>query len=347
MITNGDDESNNNLTIYLPEDVIHNIFTFLPIKHAISSSLVAKSFLNSWLYVRNLCFDINFETNCSVNGRDEIPIIDNILSNYLGEKIHRFSLYIPVSTRYLPFLKKWIQHVASKSVEEFELRLPRPTDESSYFMHSNCIDIETLYSLKLGCFSNDELIIKGSNKFKTLLIRDCEDISLVTIDNSSISTFHYDGEINKIKFANSIRLNDVLLNFGATTGLQHIRERDDLIKVFRNVQTLSINNILLEGLSPRFVNFEYKDMEYYLPNLKELQLVRHDWSFINLWDIVFFVKNRPQIQRLFIDFGDYAMEAGSYWNIVAKENFENCETEFRELKLLKVKGFKALELEKN
>ncbi|KAK6780171.1 hypothetical protein RDI58_022355 [Solanum bulbocastanum] len=39
------------------------------------------------------------------------------------------------------------------------------------------------------------------------------------------------------------------------------------------------------------------------------------------------------------------MEAGSYWNFVAKEKFENCQIEFSKLKILKVKGYKKLELE--
>lgn len=43
--------------------------------------------------------------------------------------------------------------------------------------------------------------------------------------------------------------------------------------------------------------------------------------------------------------GDYAMEAGSYWNSIAKEKFENCQIEFPHLKLLKVKGFKKFDLE--
>lgn len=40
--------------------------------------------------------------------------------------------------------------------------------------------------------------------------------------------------------------------------------------------------------------------------------------------------------------GDYAMEAGSYWNLIAKEKFENCHIEFPQLKLLKVMRFKKL-----
>lgn len=44
--------------------------------------------------------------------------------------------------------------------------------------------------------------------------------------------------------------------------------------------------------------------------------------------------------------GDNAMEAGIYWDSVSKEKFENCQIEFSQLKLLKIKWFKKLELEK-
>ncbi|XP_059294753.1 F-box protein At2g39490-like [Lycium ferocissimum] len=210
-------------------------------------------------------------------------------------------------------------------------------------LFSRCVVLE---SLALGdCSFIGELTIQGSNMLKTLLIRGCSDIDLVTIDNPSISTFHCDGEINKIKSVDPTILEDVILDFGTTKRHQHISERDDLMEVLKNVRTLSINNILLEGLSPIYVDFEHIDMEYYLPNLKELQLVRLGFSFVNPWDILFFVKKCPQMERLFLDFGDHAMEAGSYWNLVAKEKFENCQTEFSQLKLFKVKGFKKLELE--
>ncbi|XP_060190503.1 putative FBD-associated F-box protein At1g61330 [Lycium barbarum] len=215
-----------------------------------------------------------------------------------------------------------------------------------YFIKRLFSSCAVLQSLGLVyCSYIGELTIKGSNRFRTLLIRDCGNIILITIDTPSISTFHYDGEINKIKFVNPIRLNDVILDFDTTKGVQQLSERGDLMEVLRNVETLSVNHTLLEGLSPRYVNFEYRDMEYYLPNLKELQLVRRGLSLVNPWDILSFVKNCPQIERLFLDFGDYAMEAASYWNLVAKENFENSQTEFPQLKLLKVKGFKKLELE--
>ncbi|KAG5622698.1 hypothetical protein H5410_007916 [Solanum commersonii] len=184
-----------------------------------------------------------------------------------------------------------------------------------------------------------QLVILQS-KFRTLLISNCGDITLITVDSQ---TFHYDGQINKIKFVDPIISKDVILNLGIATSLQHLSERHDLIEVLRNVQILSINNIVLEGLSPKY---EHIDMELYLPNLKELQIVIYGLSFVNPCDFIFFVKNCPQIERLFLDLGNYAMEAGSYWNSIAKEKLENCKIEFPQLKLLKVKGFKKLELEK-
>ncbi|KAK4711284.1 hypothetical protein R3W88_005797 [Solanum pinnatisectum] len=61
----------------------------------------------------------------------------------------------------------------------------------------------------------------------------------------------------------------------------------NLIEILRNVQTLLINNIFLEGLSPRYVDFEYKDMEFYLPNLKELQIVRYGLTYVNTHGTLF------------------------------------------------------------
>ncbi|XP_019264875.1 PREDICTED: putative FBD-associated F-box protein At1g61330 [Nicotiana attenuata] len=212
-------------------------------------------------------------------------------------------------------------------------------------LFSSCLLLE--YLALEGCCLLGEITIEGLNRFSALVLKHSIDLILVTINTPSITTLHYSGKINKIKFVDPmvIRLKDVILDFGATKGLQHIADRDDLLQVLRDVETLSITNAFLEGLSTRFVDFEYRDVEYYFQNLKELQLVRRGLSFVNPWDILCFVKNCPNIERLFIDFGLYAMEVGSYWNMVAKEKFEKCQTEFPQLKLLKVKRFKKLELE--
>uniref|UniRef100_M1DTW4 Cyclin-like F-box n=2 Tax=Solanum tuberosum TaxID=4113 RepID=M1DTW4_SOLTU len=380
-----------NRSVYLPNHVIDMIFTFLPTKDVISSSAVASPFLNSWMYARNLRFDRIFKSNC---GREDISIINKIISGHLGKKIYSFHLYIPAPNRYSLFLQEWIQIVASKGLEELEIDLWfTPDNEDTYYMHSDFIDIETLRSVKLincelrlspnlkglrflkslsltkapitphfiqelfrscvvleslslaFCSSPTNVTIKGSNQLRTILIRGCGNICLITIDDPNIHTFHYEGEIDKIKLIGPTRFEDVIFNLDTTTWLQHISGMGSLIEILRNVQTLSINNIFLEGLSPRYIDFEYKDMEFYLPNLKELQIVRHGLTYVNPWDIIIFVKNCPNIERLFLDFGDYAMEAGRYWNFVAKKKFENCQIEFSKLKILKVKGYKKLELE--
>lgn len=52
----------------------------------ISSSIVGKSFLNSYLYALNFYFfDKNIEMNFSLRGSEEILSIDNILYNHLGK----------------------------------------------------------------------------------------------------------------------------------------------------------------------------------------------------------------------------------------------------------------------
>ncbi|XP_075104116.1 putative FBD-associated F-box protein At1g61330 [Nicotiana tabacum] len=360
--TNNNDESNNS-NVYLPNEIVDRIFTFLPIESAItSSSLVAKPYRHSWLYSRNLCFDKDFRRRCRAGQWSEASI-------------------------------NWFKTVASKGVEDFQVELIQPyafcqikSDifieptlrvlklvRCELFLSQNLSGLQFLKSLSLsmipvppfftkrllsscllleylaleGCCLIGEITIEGLNRFSALVLRHCIDLILVTINTPSITTLHYSGKINKIKFVDPmvIRLKDVILDFGATKGLQHIADRDDLLEVLRDVETLSITNAFLEGLSPRFVDFEYRDVEYYFQNLKELQLVRRGLSFVNPWDILCFVKNCPNIERLFIDFGLYAMEVGSYWNMVAKEKFEKCQTKFPQLKLLKVKRFKKLELE--
>lgn len=111
---------------------------------------------------------------------------------------------------------------------------------------SSCLLLESL-ALE-GCSLIGEINIEGLNRFSALVLRHCIDLILVTINTPSISTLHYSGKINKIKFVDPmvIRLKDVILDFGATKGLQHIAHRDDLMEVLRDVETLSITNAVLE-----------------------------------------------------------------------------------------------------
>lgn len=119
-----------NLTVSLPTHLIEKIFIFLPIKDAISSSIVAKPFLNSWLYSRNICFDKIFKWKCYLTGRDEISIIDNIIKSHLGEKVYTFHLFISAQSKY--DLKKWIQILASKGLEELELEVSSYINRTTY-----------------------------------------------------------------------------------------------------------------------------------------------------------------------------------------------------------------------
>lgn len=96
----------------------HDYSFFLPIiKHY---TFFAKPFQNSYLYACNLCFDKKFDINCSLRGRKEIQIINNVSSNHLGKIYTRFNFTIQQSTL---LISSWNQHVASKVLEDLYLYL--------------------------------------------------------------------------------------------------------------------------------------------------------------------------------------------------------------------------------
>ncbi|XP_010533864.1 PREDICTED: putative FBD-associated F-box protein At1g61330 [Tarenaya hassleriana] len=99
----------------VPEDVVQNILSFFPIKNAIKSTLVSKSFRDSWLFCRNLDFSGDFGRRA-----DAIDIIKTVFERNQAPEIKRLALtlcYVGVQTQ----IETWIQWCLDKGLEELEL----------------------------------------------------------------------------------------------------------------------------------------------------------------------------------------------------------------------------------
>lgn len=105
----------------LHEDIIQNIFTFLPIKNAIvTSSTVASKYKRSWCYNRQFLF--NIELYFMYTNQDLANIVDHVFNSHKGAEIKTFQLHInPDGIEVL--LNKWLQICTQKDLEELDLHL--------------------------------------------------------------------------------------------------------------------------------------------------------------------------------------------------------------------------------
>ncbi|XP_058726038.1 putative FBD-associated F-box protein At1g61330 [Vicia villosa] len=104
---------------YVPEDIIQNIFTFLPIKDAIeNSSFVSTRHTRSWCYNRRFLFGIDFYLR--YNQLKLATIVDHIFNFHKGSEIKIFQLHInPIGIEI--FLRRWLEICTKKDLEELEL----------------------------------------------------------------------------------------------------------------------------------------------------------------------------------------------------------------------------------
>lgn len=211
-------------------------------------------------------------------------------------------------------------------------------------LFSNCLLIERLELVH--CEWVSALVVEALKlkNFKVSHVRNCFNLASISIDALNLHSFHYHGEVSKVKFHSKMALlNDVILNFTHTRSFSRLREIKDLMNSLASVSVLTVSGAFLEELSLKFVNEELKELPFSLWHLKELQL----WigtSFINLFDIASFLKNCPCLESLFIDMGGFSFEHSTYWECHAKQKFEQCEPSFQALKFIKLKGLKCEKL---
>ncbi|XP_058749778.1 putative FBD-associated F-box protein At1g61330 [Vicia villosa] len=116
-------ENQSHSLVNLPEDIIQNIFTFLPIKNAIvTSSTMASKYKRSWRYNRRFLF--NIELYFMYTKQDLANIVDHVFNSHQGAEIKTFQLHInPDGIEVL--LKKWLQICTQKDLEDLDLHIYR------------------------------------------------------------------------------------------------------------------------------------------------------------------------------------------------------------------------------
>ncbi|KAL5986847.1 hypothetical protein ACLOJK_015181 [Asimina triloba] len=103
--------------VHLPDEILENIFSFLPLKSAIRVSILSRGF-NNWLSKRNLYMGREFARRRLKEAY--IDAVERRMEGYNHSKLFEFRLSFD-PTGELPRTNEWIRFARSRGVEELDL----------------------------------------------------------------------------------------------------------------------------------------------------------------------------------------------------------------------------------
>ncbi|KAF6137761.1 hypothetical protein GIB67_040469 [Kingdonia uniflora] len=138
------------LTLFdlLPQNVTDNILVRLPLKEAVRTSILSKSWRYQWVTIPELIIPSDFELFPSneLHGEEKIvSIVDHVLKLHKGH-LQKFMLDITFR-KSNPDLDGWILHLSTKGIKELVLEI---LTENGYKMHVSIFSCQQLTVLDLA-----------------------------------------------------------------------------------------------------------------------------------------------------------------------------------------------------
>ncbi|KAJ1434797.1 Leucine-rich repeat domain superfamily [Sesbania bispinosa] len=338
-------------SVNLPDDVLENIFSFLPLKDAIVVGCnVSTKFKSSWRINRQFVFGKDFALRYT--REDLITLVDRLFDSHRGTDIQNFNLHVdPIGIENL--ILKWLSICIQKNVEHLEfhffrhgfildsdfvsklkklstLKLVRceiqlpPLFSGLRFLQTlilwqmemteeklECLVMNCKLLVNLDLFNCSRIRLMNIHArhhlhFKTLKIASCRDLFGIEIDAPTLKSLFYAGHMPRIRFGHGVTLDEAFLNFTPTRTYMLASEVEFLTNDLHHVRVLTTSALFIEALSARIRDgWLYREAQFCLLHLRELQLFMEGGSYCNPYDIVMFLKNCPSLESLFIDVSNY------------------------------------------
>ncbi|KAK3431424.1 hypothetical protein EUGRSUZ_E03308, partial [Eucalyptus grandis] len=108
----------------LPDDAIHNIFSFLPIEDAVRTSVLSRRWRSSWTSTTHLVFDGFRPRNRDARSLDFPSLVGSVLSQCTSPTVKKLHVTnFKYRRRYRPKLDLWLQFALGRRVEDLRLWL--------------------------------------------------------------------------------------------------------------------------------------------------------------------------------------------------------------------------------
>ncbi|KAI3456336.1 hypothetical protein Pfo_012999 [Paulownia fortunei] len=267
---------------------------------------------------------------------DLIPSKKKFMLNYDLVNVESIKIMRLVNCElHLPFNSNGLCHLRELTFQNVRAR---PIAIQAIF--ANCLALRSLQLIHCNFIFTLNICAQDLIGFKMLVVKDCSDVHSININAPTLYSFHYHGKLCAFKFQNDLpHLNDVIIDITYSRGFQLLPHRNDMVISLAFVRTLTVSSTFVEGLSTRFEEYEYREMEFYLWKLKEFHLLVAPESYLNSSDIATFLKKCPSVERVFVDLGQNAFGNSLYWDLHGRKYLSECHTLFPFLKCVKVKGF--------
>ncbi|KAL8542230.1 hypothetical protein ACS0TY_003190 [Phlomoides rotata] len=244
---------------HLPEDVIENILSFLPLKDLCGLSILSKRFRLSWKICRDLSFDRDFARNLS---KEEYKTsVNSFFSNYSTDSAERFKLYYD-ATAETPQVTSWIEKAVALKVTEFELDFT--PSKRKFTLSYHLVNAESIRVMKLiNCELHLPFESKGLRSVRELTFQDvrarpclmhsifvnCVSLrTLKLIKCSSVFSFMASGKaLETLVMKDCSDVHSVIINSPSlSTFLYHGK-----MTVFNFYCVLRLNDVVLDIAHPR------------------------------------------------------------------------------------------------
>ncbi|XP_068639356.1 F-box/FBD/LRR-repeat protein At1g13570-like [Aristolochia californica] len=120
----------------LPENIIHHILSFLPLKCALKTSILFRQWINMWkpLWIYTTIIDLDEEFTKKLKKTHYVQAIHQLLQLHTLDKVKKFRTFFCSDDRYSSDLIEWIEFVKVKGVGQLVL------DLSGNVRHSDSTD---------------------------------------------------------------------------------------------------------------------------------------------------------------------------------------------------------------
>jgi hypothetical protein len=269
----------------LPDHVIDQILSFLPIKEAGRTSVLSSQWRNKWHTMPNLVFDehclsITAPLDPSIFNIELLRIVDHVLLLH-SAPIIKFEIsesdYDQSHINLSRIFDRWIFYLIGRSIKELVLdvwldehyKIPLCLFSCQSLQHLDLLccwlkpptmfeGLNNLTSLELDevTITQDALekLISGCPLLRSLILTDIDNVTQINIQAPNLKHFDLSGKFKDISFDNTYRLKSVYVDFTLYLNSENNQSRlqgcsSNLLKFFDRqprIQTLGIHSYSLK-----------------------------------------------------------------------------------------------------
>ncbi|ERN16550.1 hypothetical protein AMTRI_Chr11g96470 [Amborella trichopoda] len=346
---------------YLPKEIISSILSFLPVREAGRTSVLARKWRNMWASMPVLNLDVDSFSESKTDETQEFfydwnMIIHNFVSLHEGP-ILGFRLQEPIC--FWPWdLDQWVDLITKKGLQVFSIKRLRShinlyTLHSSLFMCSSLVTLELVdcklepppgfqgfLSLKFLSLEKSsvsdlvlEYLVSNSKMLENLKLIDCIDLCCIMVHGLSLLSFYLKGEFLAIDLSGSLNLKRVTIHWSCI-GDPRDCVLSQVIEGLTKLDFLGFSGWTTSDIFDGALDTKMQRLSapYNSLNVLDIELIwfaREDFM-----GIVYFLKNSPYLEVLRIKI-DVAIEAEGSGSLKVSINEEAEDGESSETLVIK------------